>query len=114
MIDKYAILLGSSSGSADGAANSWLWLVFPILMFVALYFLAIRPQKKKEKEAAQMRNSVDVGDTITTIGGITGRVINVKDEADEIIIETGSDKTKIRIKKWAIASREALEDNEEE
>lgn len=93
--------------------NPWTMILFPVIMFAALYFFAIRPQKKKEKQAAQMRNSVDIGDIITTIGGITGRVINVKDDTDELIFETGSDKTKIRIKKWAIASKETPEEDEE-
>ncbi len=97
-----------------GNENPWTMLLFPIILFGALYFFAIRPQKKKEKQAAQMRNSVDIGDIITTIGGITGRVINVKEETDELIFETGSDKTKIRIKKWAIASKETPEDEEDE
>ncbi len=100
---------------AGGTENQspWTMLLFPLILFAALYFFAIRPQKKKEKEAAKMRSSVDVGDIITTIGGITGRVINVKDETDELIFETGSDKTKIRIKKWAIASKETPEEEDE-
>ncbi len=101
------------TGATGTQENPWTMLLLPIIMFAALYFLVFRPQKKKEKQAAQMRNSVDVGDVITTIGGITGRVINVKDETEEVIFETGSDKTKIRIKKWAIASKETPEEEEE-
>lgn len=83
-------------------------------MFGALWLFAIRPQKKKDKQTAQMRNSIDIGDLITTVGGITGRVVNVKDEEDELIIETGTDKTKIRIKRWAIATREAEPEDDAE
>lgn len=104
------VSLTAATTTTDSTTSNWTWLIFPVVMFVALYFLAIRPQKKKEKEAAKMRNSVDVGDTITTIGGITGRVIGVKDEAEEIVIETGASNTKIRIKKWAIATRESYDD----
>ena len=106
-------IFGTILSGSISTENPWTMILFPVVMFAALYFFAIRPQKKKEKQAAQMRNSVDIGDIITTIGGITGRVINVKDETDELIFETGSDKTKIRIKKWAIASKETPEEDEE-
>ncbi len=69
---------------------------------VAMYFMMIRPQKKQEKEAKEMRDGVQVGDEITTIGGIIGKVISVKEET--IMIESGHDKTKIRILKTAIRS----------
>ena len=75
-----------------------------ILMIVlgigALYFLMIRPQKKQEKEAANMRNSLSVGDEITTIGGIIGKVVSIKEET--VTIETSHDRTKIRILRSAV------------
>ena len=78
--------------------------LFPILMlvvmFVAMYFLTIRPQKKAEKEANDMRNNLQVGDEITTIGGIIGKIISIKEET--VMIETGHDRTKIRILKSAV------------
>lgn len=83
-------------------------MFFPILMLVIMfgimYLLLIRPQKKRDKETAQMRNSVQVGDEIITIGGIVGRVVVIKE--DHLIIETGSDRSKIRVKRWAIQSNE--------
>ena len=69
-------------------------------MFAILYFFMIRPQKKKEKEIQLMRSNLEVGDEIVTIGGIIGRVVNIKDET--IVIETGSDRSKIRITRWAV------------
>jgi len=76
-----------------------------ILMIVlgigALYFLMIRPQKKQEKEAANMRNSLSVGDEITTIGGIIGKVVSIKEET--CVIETTHERTKIRILKSAVS-----------
>ncbi|MCD4836296.1 preprotein translocase subunit YajC [Phocea massiliensis] len=69
-------------------------------MFAILYFFMIRPQKKKEKEIQLMRSKLEVGDEIVTIGGIIGRVVNIKDET--IVIETGSDRSKIRITRWAV------------
>lgn len=82
--------------------------IMPIGMFVVLglvfYFLLWRPQKKQQKETENMRSSVERGDVITTIGGIVGRVIVIKDE--DILIETSGDKTKIQIQKWAVRSIE--------
>ncbi|PWM46449.1 MAG: preprotein translocase subunit YajC [Clostridiales bacterium] len=84
-----------------------LMTVLPIaLVAVAFWFFLIRPQKKKEKEDQKMRNSIGVGDTITTIGGITGVVRQVKEDDDLYIIETGADKSKIAIKKWAVQTKE--------
>ena len=71
-----------------------------ILMIALLYFLMIRPQQKKQKEEQKMRNSLRVGDELTTIGGIKGRVVSIKDET--ITIETGADRSKIQFEKWAI------------
>ncbi|AGC68302.1 preprotein translocase, YajC subunit [Thermoclostridium stercorarium subsp. stercorarium DSM 8532] len=71
-----------------------------ILMFVLMYFILIRPQRKKEKETREMINNAIVGDRVITIGGITGKIINIKD--DEFTIESGNERTKITIKKWAV------------
>ena len=79
-----------------------------ILIFVVMWFILIRPQKKREKEAQQMRNNVQVGDEVTTVGGIVGRVVSLRE--DTVVIETGSDRDKIRIKRWAIQSNETLHD----
>ncbi|MBR4950081.1 MAG: preprotein translocase subunit YajC [Clostridia bacterium] len=77
------------------------------LMFVGFYFIAIRPSKKREKETAKMRNELDIGDSITTIGGIVARVVQVKD--DDLIIETAIN-TRMRIKRWAVQSCDTLKD----
>ena len=78
--------------------------LFPILMlvvmFVAMYFLTIRPQKKAEKEANEMRNNLEIGDEITTIGGIVGKIVSIKEET--CVIETSKNGTKIRILKQAV------------
>ena len=75
-------------------------LIIMAVMFLALYFFMIRPQKKQEKQVSDMRNSLQVGDEITTIGGIIGRIISIKEET--VMIETGHDRTKIRILKSAV------------
>ena len=70
-------------------------------LFVAMYFFMIRPQKKQEKEQNAMRNSLAVGDEITTIGGIIGKIVSIKEET--CVIETTHDRTKIRILKTAVS-----------
>jgi preprotein translocase subunit YajC len=75
-------------------------IIIIIVMFVALYFFMIRPQKKQEKEQNEMRNTLSVGDEITTIGGIIGKVVSIKEET--VTIETSHDRTKIRILKSAV------------
>ena len=69
-------------------------------LFAAMYFFTIRPQKKQQKMEQEIRENTQIGDEITTIGGICGRVVSVKD--DIIVIETGSDRVKIKFKKYAI------------
>lgn len=71
-----------------------------VLMFVLMYFFMIRPQKKQERETNDMRNNLKVGDEITTIGGIIGKIVSIKEET--VMIETGHDRTKIRILKSAV------------
>ncbi|MBP3329062.1 MAG: preprotein translocase subunit YajC [Clostridia bacterium] len=80
--------------------NSSMLLIFGV-MIVAMYFLTIRPQKKKQKEEQAMRDNIQVGDEITTIGGIIGRVVTVKE--DSIIIETGADKNRLKFARWSIS-----------
>ena len=83
--------------------TSMLVTFVPLIgMVVLLYFFMIRPQKKKEKQAADMRNSIEVGDGITTIG----RVASIKE--DTFVLETGSDRVKMRFKRWAIQDVEKL------
>jgi preprotein translocase subunit YajC len=72
------------------------------VLFIGLYFVMIRPQKKQEKKDAEMRNALSVGDEVTTIGGIIGKVVSIKGET--FVLETTKDKTKIRFLKGAIRS----------
>ena len=76
------------------------------LMVILLYFMIYRPQKKQEKKDAAMRNSLEIGDQVTTIGGVVGRVVAIKD--DTFVLETGSDRVKIRFVKTAIGAVEKL------
>lgn len=74
-----------------------------VLMFAMLYFFMIRPENKRKKEAENLRNSLSVGDEITSIGGITGTVCAVKEAT--IVIETGADRVRIEMTKWAVSSK---------
>lgn len=87
-----------------GAGSMWSSLILVVVMVAVFYFIGIRPQKKQEKETNAMRNSLMIGDEITTIGGIVGKIVNIREEM--IIIETGSDRTKMKIARWAIRSVE--------
>ena len=106
---------GVTSGAAQNTGAAWLAMLIQfaplVLVFVVFYFLLIRPQKKRDKETQNMRNSVQVGDEIVTAGGIIGRVVNIKE--DNVVIETGNDRSKVRIKRWAIQSNETLHDDVE-
>lgn len=84
--------------------NSWSVILIYVALFAVLYFLLIRPNSKKKKQEQEMRNNIAIGDEITTIGGIVGRIVAVKDEEDAFVIETGSDRVKMKFKKWAISS----------
>ena len=102
-------LFGGSGASADGAQQSpFSPIILMVVLFAAMYFLTIRPQKKKQKEEQEMRDSIQIGDEITTIGGIMGRVVTVKD--DSIIIETGADRTKIKFLRGAIQTNNTAND----
>ena len=84
-----------------GVGSSILMLV---VMFGVFYFMLIRPESKRKKEAEETRNSVKTGDHVTTIGGIIGVVVNVKD--DKFVLETSADQVRIEFAKWAISSNE--------
>ncbi len=92
-------------------SSSYIWMIaIYVLIFAALYFFLIRPNSKKKKEEAELRNSLEIGDEITTIGGIMGRVVAIKDDEDAIIIESGSDRVKMKFKKWCISTVDTVKD----
>jgi preprotein translocase subunit YajC len=94
-------LLESTGNGAQN--NDWIVTVLMIgLVFVVFYFFMIRPQKKQEKKDAEMRDALAVGDEITTIGGVIGKIVSIKGET--FVLETTKDKTKIRFLKGAIRS----------
>ena len=87
-----------------------------ILLFVVFYFFLIRPQKKRDKAEKEMRDSIKVGDEISTIGGFIGKVVSIKD--DTLVIESTADRTKLKLYRWAVRGKEAspadkIEENKE-
>ncbi|MFR7451209.1 MAG: preprotein translocase subunit YajC [Gemmiger sp.] len=95
------------TASSAGAGNI-VTLVLPmIIVIIFMYLILYIPQKRQEKKDTQMRNSIDVGDEVTTIGGIVGRVASIKD--DTFVLETTSDRVKIRFRRSAISSVEKLD-----
>ncbi len=87
------------------AADSSGWIgtvIMIVLLFVVFYFFMIRPQKKQEQKDNEMRDALAVGDEVTTIGGIIGKVVSIKGET--FVLETTKDKTKIRFLKGAVRS----------
>lgn len=99
----------TSSQPAGGGLMGTLGMLLPmVLMFVILYFFMIRPQKKKDKEIQDMRSSLQIGDEVITTGGIIGIVVSLKE--DTLVIETGSDRSKVRIARWAVAQNNTIHD----
>ena len=96
----YGQLLTANGGEVD-TMGMLLGTFGPIiLMFVVFYFLLIRPQKKREKQVQEMRQAIEVGDEIVTIGGIVGRVVSIKE--DTLVVETSAERSKLRLARWAI------------
>ena len=101
----------AATGTAAGGMTSTIIML--VMMLAVFYFMLIRPENKRKKEAEQMRSAVKVGDKITTIGGICGTVVSVKE--DKLVLETGADQVRIELAKWAMSTNEtAVEANKAE
>lgn len=92
--------LTSDGASTISGTSSWITLGMLAVMLVVFYFFLYRPQKKQEKQVNEMRSGLQVGDEITTTGGIIGKIVSIKDET--VMIETGKERTKIRLLRSAI------------
>ena len=97
---NFFYLLEAANGAAGTRGSMASSIILMVVLFGGMYFVMIRPQKKQQKKDQEMRDSTQVGDEITTIGGIMGRVVTVKE--DSLIIETGADRNKMKITRWAI------------
>ncbi len=101
------MFLDTAASTTTDMGASMIGLVLPMAILIAMmYFVLYRPQKKQQKKDAEMRNSIEIGDEVTTIGGVIGRVVAIKE--DTFVLETGSDRVKIRFRRSAIGSVEKL------
>ncbi len=82
--------------------GSYSGIIMIVLLFGVFYFFLIRPENKKKKKLQEMRTNLQVGDQITTIGGIVGKIVSIKD--DMITFETGEDRVRVQIMRWAIST----------
>lgn len=103
-------LVLTTTASAAGSGSSLIIML--VLMFAIFYFLIIRPENKKKKKTEEMRSSLSIGDEITTIGGMIGKIVQVTE--DTITFETGEDRVRIQTKKWAISTTAKMEAAEAE
>ena len=101
------LILTTGTTATGGSASMIIMLV---AMFAIFYFLIIRPENKKKKKTEEMRSSLSLGDGITTIGGITGKIVQITE--DTITFETGEDRVRIQVKKWAISTTAKMEAEE--
>ena len=95
----------TANPSAAGGGGQMIFMM--IALFAIFYFMMIRPENKKKKKTDEMRNSLTIGDEITTIGGMIGKVVQVTE--DTVTFETGEDRVRIQIKKWAISTTAKME-----
>jgi len=93
--------------TATGTQGGGSMIIMMVVMVVIFYFFLIRPENKKKKAANEMRNALKVGDNITTIGGVIGDIVSIKD--DSLVIETSADKVRVEFSKWAISSNNTAE-----
>ena len=92
-----------AAGSGDAAAGSGVSsIIMIVVLILVFYFFMIRPENKKKKKLEEMRSNLEVGDKITTIGGMVGKIVNIS--GDLITFETGEDRVRIQITKWAIST----------
>ena len=98
----------TTAESAESATGSMLpMLLMLAAVFAVFYFMMIRPENKRKKEAEELRNALKKGDVITTIGGIVGTIVSIKD--DDIVIETSEDQVRMQLKKWAVNTNNTAE-----
>ena len=99
-----------STDVATTAAGGSSMIIMLVAMFAVFYFMIIRPENKKKKKTEEMRNSLNLGDEITTIGGIIGKIVQITE--DTITFETGEDRVRLQGKKWAISTTAKMEAEE--
>lgn len=101
-------VLEKAATTAAAGPSMWLMVIYIVLIFGAMYLFIMRPQKKKEKKEKEMRDNIQIGDEIITIGGIYGRVVSLKE--DTLVIESQSDHSKLTISRWAVQMNRTVHD----
>lgn len=104
---NFQVLAGATAGQG-GWQGTLVLVAYIAIILVAFYFILIRPQKKKQKEEKKMRDSIQIGDEIITIGGFYYKIVSIKE--DSFIVESPVDHTKMRLAKWAVQSNNTLHD----
>ena len=110
MFLQNAILTAQNSGNPSNTTAAIMNILLLVAMFGVLYFFMIRPQRKKDKELQEMRSRLEVGDEVVTTGGVIGRVVSMKD--DTVVVETGTDRSKIRFLRSAIQYNTTAAENQ--
>ena len=100
----------AQSGGFMSKLGIWGIIIYLVVIFGAMYFIMIRPQKKRQKKEQELRENIQVGDEVVTIGGIYGRVMALKD--DSLIIETGPDRDKMRVARWSVQQNLTIHDDQ--
>ncbi len=97
----------TDAAAAPGGNPMSTMLIMLVGLFAVMYFMVIRPENKKKKEQEALRSSLHKGDKITTIGGIMGKIVDIKD--DKIVIETGEDQVRMELQKWSVMTNHSAE-----
>ena len=92
----------STDGTASSGGSGYTTIIMLVLLVVIFYFFLIRPESKKKKKAEEMRSNLSIGDTITTIGGMIGKIVYISD--DFLVFESGDDRVRIKVAKWAVST----------
>ena len=105
----FMLMAGTADASTDpsGSGSMLPMLIMLVAVFAVFYFMMIRPEKKRKQEAEDLRNALKKGDSITTIGGIVGTIVSIKDEM--IVIETSEDQVRMELQKWSVMTNNTAE-----
>ena len=110
-MDLALLTLAKSTGDGQTSGSPVFMIIYLVVIFGAMYFMLIRPQRKKQKEEKKMRENLQVGDEVITIGGVHGRVISLKE--DTFVVESKSDHTKLTFSRWALQQNLTIHDTAE-
>lgn len=101
--------MNTTTTAASTGSTVTLVIVYAVVL-LAFYLFFIRPKSKKQKQEEALRASIEIGDEITTIGGISGRIVAIREDDNAFILETGTDRSKIKVKKWAVSTVDTQKD----